>query len=40
MDYGGRANYVPVYRELWNELNGRGAWDKNPWVWVIEFKKV
>ena len=28
------------YAELWDSLHGKGAWDKNPWVWVIEFKLV
>jgi len=29
---------VKWYRELWQSLNGKDSWDKNPWVWVIEFK--
>lgn len=28
------------YADLWDSINGKGAWEKNPWVWVIEFKKV
>lgn len=28
------------YRDLWNEINGAGAWDENPWVWVVSFKRV
>jgi hypothetical protein len=30
------------YQLLWNSLNAaRGyGWDVNPWVWVVEFKKV
>jgi hypothetical protein len=27
------------YHSLWNKINGTGAWGKNPWVWVITFKK-
>lgn len=33
---------VTEYRKLWDELNDeRGySWASNPWVWVIEFRKV
>lgn len=30
------------YKDLWDSLNEKRGfgWDKNPWVWVIEFKKI
>lgn len=28
------------YSDLWTSINGADSWGKNPWVWVIEFKKV
>lgn len=27
-----------AYVQLWNAINGKDAWLKNPWVWVVEFK--
>jgi hypothetical protein len=30
------------YRELWDSLNTKRGfgWERNPWVWVIEFRRV
>ncbi len=29
---------VPAFRDLWQSVGGH--WDANPWVWVVEFKRV
>jgi hypothetical protein len=34
----GGCRVIQLYRAQWENLHGKGAWDKNPWVWVIEFR--
>lgn len=29
------------FQSLWQEINGKRApWESNPWVWVVEFKRM
>lgn len=28
------------YRTLWEQINGKGSWDKNPWIWFLKFKQI
>jgi hypothetical protein len=37
---GGSVPHVEGYRRVWEGLHGAGAWDLNPWVWVVSFVRV
>jgi hypothetical protein len=43
-DYDGKegvyVNPILSYQSLWSSINGPGSWDANPFVWVIEFRRV
>lgn len=28
------------FSTLWDSIYGFGEWDRNPWVWVVEFKRI
>lgn len=28
------------YHALWEQIHGPNSWDVNPWVWVVDFKRL
>jgi hypothetical protein len=35
----GRLRQI-AFSTLWNEINGDGSWEANPWCWAITFKRI
>lgn len=35
-----RRPYFDRYLDLWDEINGKGSWKTNPWVWVVSFRRI
>ncbi len=36
----GRPTATGAFKYLWESIYGEESWKTNPWVWVIEFKRV
>lgn len=36
----GRPTATGAFKYLWESIYGSDSWQTNPWVWVIEFKRI
>lgn len=34
------VNAVNAFAELWDSINEKSDWKSDPWVWVVEFRRV
>ena len=39
-DHGNAGYLISEFMGLWESINGPGSWDANPWVWIVEFRRV
>lgn len=37
---GPNSCYRMAFQTLWESIHGKGSWSINPWVWVVNFKKI
>ena len=38
--FGNPLSPITSFMTLWQSINGEESWNANPWVWVVEFKRV
>ncbi len=37
---GEHRSYRDGFAKLWHAINGADSWQANPWVWVVEFRRL